>query len=211
MKIPGEQLDSMRVRPDRLCAVKIISWFLMAKHNAILISSSYPSGTIGGKRRKRGHSPPPRHSRVFPLVTPPPLGHLKSSRGPLHPVGQETENAQRCGEVPAASQPDFSRPELSDVVLSTSSGHVGRGQLCALSGAGGPDRAEQLLVQSPKSINKEDASGVMEPRLSPSQVTPRLSPYTFFPSVVLSALRADCMSTPRLQSTQMQTLPCLCL
>lgn len=183
----------------------------MAKHNAILISSSYPSSTIGGKRRKRGHSPPPRHSGVFPLVTPPPLGHLKSSRGPLHPVGQETENAQRCGEVPAASQPDFSRPELSDVVLSTSSGHVGRGQLCALSGAGGPDRAEQLLVQSPKSINKEDASGVMEPRLSPSQVTPRLSPYTFFPSVVLSALRADCMSTPRLQSTQMQTLPCLCL
>lgn len=132
MKIPGEQLDSMRVRPDRLCGVKIISWFLMAKHNAILISSSYPSGTIGGKRRKRGHSPPPRHSRVFPLVTPPPLGHLKSSRGPLHPVGQETENAQRCGEVPAASQPDFPSPELSDVVLSTSSGDVVRGQLCAL-------------------------------------------------------------------------------
>lgn len=94
MKIPGEQLASMCIRPDRLCAVKIISWFSMAKHNTIPISSSYPSSTVGGKRRKRGHSSPPSHSRVFHLVTPPPLGHPKSSHGPLHPAGQEIETAQ---------------------------------------------------------------------------------------------------------------------
>lgn len=148
MKIPGEQLDSMRVRPDRLCAVKIISWFSMAKHNTILISSSYPSSTVGRKRRKRGHSPPPSHSRVFHLVIPAPLGHPKSSHGPVHPAGQETEHAEEVGEVPAASGPDFPSPELSDVVLSTSSGDVGRGQLCALC------QGQEALTEQSSSLSR---------------------------------------------------------